>query len=91
MGEYEKKRRDTMAENQAELASLGLLNIKRGSVLHVPASVFPDYQAPSCGYWTARAVSTPLGGIEDVGLKIQGEEVFTWPKAEALKWVVKEP
>ena len=57
------------------------------AVVHVPGECFPDESPPLCGYWVGQTVKTKKGGTNDVGAKIQGEEVFTWPKAAVLKWL----
>ena len=56
--------------------------------MHVPASTFPDYKAPPGGFWTGKIVRTKKGGTGDVGIKIQGEELFTWSAVQVRNWLV---
>ena len=54
----------------------------------MPASTFPDYKAPPGGFWTGKIVRTKKGGTGDVGIKIQGEELFTWSAVQVRNWLV---
>ena len=58
-----------------------------GVTVHVPASVFSTYEAPPIGYWEGQTCRTGLGGKDDVGIKIPGEQIFTRPKKEVSAWV----
>ena len=62
--------------------------LKNGLVVHVPSTAFPDESAPEIGFWIGRTVRTKAGGEGDVGIKIDGEPVFTWPMEEVAGWVV---
>ena len=66
------------------------LKINLGVTVHIPASVFPNEKCPPCGYWSGSTVKTSKGGASDVGILVQGDEVFTRPIAEAAMWVVAQ-
>ena len=62
--------------------------VKLGRIVHVPHSAFPDEDEPENGFWEGKTVRTKAGGPLDVGILIEGEEVFTWPMVEVATWVV---
>ena len=74
----------------AALEETGETIIHEGSLVHIPAAVFPEHVAPECGFWSAKTVRTKKGGKEDVGFKVDGEkEIFTRPKTEVRMWLVQ--
>ena len=78
-----------MAENAEHFALLD--KVKIGKVVHIPADVFPDEEAPAEGYWVGKTVQTTLGGNGNVGILVEGEEVFTRSRIEVVDWIVAEP
>jgi hypothetical protein len=83
---YEKKRQANIAANEQVLNLLDAVRV--GRVVHIPASVFPDEEAPAEGYWVGKTVSTSQGGSADIGIKVSSEPVFTRPRVEVYKWLV---
>ena len=63
------------------------LRVPFNTVVHVPGECFPDDPTPSCGYWVGKTVKTKKGGFADVGMKIDGQEIFTWPRVAVFKWL----
>ena len=63
-------------------------------MLHIPASFYPDEEAPPCGYWLGKAVKTKKGGLGDVGIMVTDEDgdeyIITQPHSIAAAWVVPE-
>ena len=57
--------------------------------VHIPASAFPGEKPPKCKYWVGKVVKTAAGGRTDVGIEVEGEEVFTRSKAEVAGWLVQ--
>ena len=57
-------------------------------VVHVPASSFPEEEAPPEGYWVGKTVATGEGGTGDIGIKIPDQDIFTWPRTEVALWLV---
>ena len=64
--------------------------IRYNTALHVPAHAFPNDTPPAAGFWLARTVLSKSGGQADIGIKIAGEEVFTWPVEEVRGWIVNK-
>ena len=77
-----------MAANE-EVINL-LDQLKFGTIVHVPSSAFPDYLAPSEGYWVGKTCKTKQGGTGDIGVHIPGEEIFTHPRTTVIKWLPPE-
>lgn len=88
LSEYELERRANMARNEEQLALLD--KVKIGKVVCIPADVFPDDEAPPDGYWLGKVVKTAKGGASDVGILIEGEEIFTRPRSEVAGWIREE-
>jgi hypothetical protein len=66
------------------------IHIKIGQVVHIPTSIFPDEaDAPECGYWMGKTVRTKGGGMNDIGIRIPNEEVFTRPRSEVATWIAR--
>ena len=86
---YELERRERMANNQERLEQLD--KVKLGKVVHIPAHAFPREEAPTEGYWVGKTVKTALGGAGDIGIQIEGEDVFTRPRSEVAHWLMAEP
>ena len=61
--------------------------VKIGMEVHIPGSVFPDDDPPSCGYWVGKTVKTKKGGKGDIGIRIEGERVFTWAIDGVAGWL----
>ena len=59
-----------------------------GLTIHVPHSAFPEEDKPTAGYWTGCTVKTSLGGRGDIGIHIEGEDIFTMPMCTVATWVV---
>ena len=83
----EKRRLKTIESNERQLADMAL-SIKIGKTVRVPASAFPDYEAPEEGYWEGKTVNTKKGGTGDIGIKIPGEDTFTVSMAVAKGWLI---
>ena len=62
-----------------------------GVSVRIPSSVFRDYTAPDCGFWEGKTVRSAMGGLGDIGIKVQGENVFVRPMAEVARWVFADP
>ena len=89
MSEYEIMRRENVSNNEAMLHSLGLGKVKIGATVHIPASVFPEEEAPSKGYWVGKTVRTIRGGIHDIGVRAEGDDgCFTRSKLEVAGWLI---
>ena len=86
--DYEKQRAQRMDDNARML--LLLEKVKIGRCVHIPQSVFPDEVAPPEGYWVGKICLTKKGGMGDVGIHIEGEEVFTRSRLEVAKWLQEE-
>ena len=71
-----------------ELPAVKCAKVKMGRSVHVPHSAFPDEEEPELGYWIGKTVRCKSGGDADIGIKIPGEQVFTWPLSEVAAWVV---
>jgi hypothetical protein len=67
----------------ADAASL----VKIGKKVHIPASIFPNFKAPKTGYWVGKTCKTSKGGQYDIGIHIEGEDIFTRPVAEVADWL----
>ena len=87
MSAYEIQRKKTMQENERHLAEV-LCHVKINKTVHVPASAFPDYEAPPEGYWVGKTCRTKQGGCADIGINIPGEPIFTIAMTTAAKWLV---
>ena len=85
ISEYEAKRNANKAANERVLDLLDL--VKVGMVVHIPASTFPDEEPPAVGYWVGKTVSTRAGGAADIGIKVDGEPLFTRPRSEVVDWL----
>ena len=64
------------------------LSIKIPQTVRVPASAFPDYEAPEEGYWEGKTAYTKKGGTGDIGIKIPGETIFTVSMEVAKGWLI---
>lgn len=73
----------SVGEPQAEEAK-----VKIGKTVHVPHSAFPEENMPENGYWIGKTCKTRKGGTNDIGIKIDGEEIFTRPISEVVGWIV---
>ena len=62
--------------------------VKQGKLVHIPGKVFPKSKVPKCGYWIGKTCGTKFGGTNDIGIHIEGEEIFTRPMAEVATWLV---
>jgi hypothetical protein len=78
----------TAAERAAAKRAAKVAHVKLGRIVHVPHSAFPDEDEPENGFWPGKTVRTNAGGPLDVGILIDGEEVFTRPMTEVALWVV---
>lgn len=65
------------------------VEVKIGKKVHIPRSVFPEHKPPKCGYWVGKTCATKKGGKGDVGIHIDGEDIFSRPKAEVAAWLVE--
>ena len=63
-------------------------SVKVGKIVHVPNSAFPGEAAPENGYWLGKTCKTKKGGAKDIGIHIEGEDIFTRPIAEVAGWLV---
>ena len=70
-------------EDEPEIA-----HVKIGKIVHIPAKVFPRHKPPKVGYWVGKLVQTQKGGLGDVGIRIEGEKIFTRPKHEVVNWLI---
>jgi hypothetical protein len=86
--DYENQRLQRMDENARTLSLLD--SVKVGQLVHIPHSVFPDEDAPPRGYWMGKICKTKKGGTGDVGIHIEGEEIFTRSRLEVVKWLPAE-
>ena len=89
LSDYEKQRAQTIDNNTRTLMLLDTLKV--GRVVHIPHSVFPDEDAPPNGFWIGKICKTLKGGMGDVGIHIEGEEIFTRPRLEVIKWLPAAP
>ena len=64
------------------------VKVKLNKKVHIPKGVFPHHKAPRCGYWVGKTCATNAGGTDDIGIHIEGEEIFTRPKTEVAGWIV---
>ena len=64
--------------------------VRVGMTIAIPHTIFPDEPEPEGGFWMGKTVRTLLGGTGDIGISIEGEEVFTRPRAEVLDWIVNQ-
>ena len=62
--------------------------VKVGKTVHVPHSAFPEEEKPANGYWIGKTCKTKKGGKDDIGIRIEGEDIFTRPISEVLEWIV---
>ena len=83
----EKRRLKTIESNERQLANMEL-SIKVNQTVRVPASAYPDDEAPEEGYWEGKTVNTKKGGTGDIGIKIPGEDTFTVSMAVAKGWLI---
>ena len=83
--DYEMQREQRMNDNMRTLLSLD--DLKVGKVVHIPQSAFPDEAAPPEGYWVGKVCKTKKGGMGDVGIRIEGEDIFTRSRLEVVKWL----
>ena len=86
--DYEMERQKRMEDNTRALMLLDRLKI--GKVVHIPHSVFPDEPVPPEGYWVGKLCKTNKGGMGDIGIHIEGEEIFTRPRLEVTGWLQEE-
>jgi hypothetical protein len=61
--------------------------LKIGAIVHVPSSAFPNDPAPPEGYWIGKLCNTLQGGTGDIGVHIEGEEIFTQSRMTLIKQV----
>ena len=85
---YEVQRDKKKAANEAVLELMEI--VKVGMVVHIPATIFPEEEAPADGYWVGKTVSTRAGGAADIGIRVGSEPVFTRPRSEVLHWIVRD-
>ena len=77
---------ETCAGEQEAVESI----VKVGKIVHVPHSAFPGEAAPENGYWLGKTCKTKKGGTKDIGIRIEGEEIFTRPMEEVAGWLESE-
>ena len=65
----------------------GSLWVSIGVSVRIPSNVFKDDTAPACGFWEGKTVRSAMAGLGDIGIKVQGENVFIRPMAEVARWV----
>ena len=77
-----------MEKNSAELELIMKCTIGRS--VAIPHTIFPNEPEPPGFFWMGKIVETPLGGTGDVGIKVEGERVFTRPRSEVVNWLIPE-
>ena len=85
LSQYELDRLATIKSNKDKLDKIALVKI--GKTVHIPHSVFPKETRPQCGYWVGTTVATSQGGLGDIGIQIEDEDIFTRPKFEVYDWI----
>ena len=54
----------------------------------MPHSAFPEEKKPEEGYWIGKTCKTSKGGQNDIGIRIDGEDIFTRLISEVAGWLL---
>ena len=88
LSEYEKQRLANKKNNERVITLMDKL--KYGQLVHIPHAIFPEEPSPPCGYWEGKLCRTSVGGLSDIGIRVEGEPIFTRPKFEVVNWLVED-
>ena len=88
LSDYELQRKANKASNERIINALE--QVKVGKIVHIPHAVFPDEPMPPNGFWVGKLCHTHLGGMGDIGVHVDGEEIFTRSRVEVSGWLVEK-